>query len=339
MKHQFSFWLCLSLLGLLLFLSSCSSPSFSPESLNLAIPAQSDWTDHGLIFDRGELGEWDYFLWGAFTGTAVKRNGTFYLYYQGARGYRTSFDETVTWRAIGMASSADGMNFSKSPSNPIITWFPNEEEEEGATSGAAELTDKGEIILFYGANTALDKTRVNADGRIALSADGVSFVDQGIALDHQDRSLWGSGDELFPIIAIHDGGRWFVYYLPNGRLQSRVLGVAWGSRPDKLTNSSAVRSGLKSVSAWGMGSAAQVGPDLYALFINEVTEQRLEVRLVSLDSPEQLSEPIQIYKFEAIHQGTVHLDEDGMTWFLYYRTEEGYGVMTAPVGEKDSTPP
>ena len=236
-----------------------------------------------------------------------------------------------------MATSPDGINFRKAPSNPVITWFPNNEEEEGATSGAAELTDTEEIILLYGANTALDETRVNADGRIALSTDGVGFIDQGIALNHDDNSLWGSGDELFPIIAVHDDGRWFIYYLPNGGLQLRVLGVAWGSAPDKLTDSGAVRSGLNSVSAWGMGSAVQVGSDLYALFINEVTERRIEVRLVSLNNPKQLSDPVQTYNFDAAQQGTVLLDEDSNTWFMYYRTEGGYGVMTAPVTRNDST--
>ena len=45
---------------------------------------------------EGALGEWDYLLWGAFTGAAVRKEGTYYLYYQGARGYPNSFDETVS---------------------------------------------------------------------------------------------------------------------------------------------------------------------------------------------------------------------------------------------------
>lgn len=52
------------------------------------IPTQSDWVDYGTIFRAGASGEWDYLLWGGFTATAVKKDGTYYLYYQGARDYQ-----------------------------------------------------------------------------------------------------------------------------------------------------------------------------------------------------------------------------------------------------------
>ncbi len=303
------------------------------------IPAQSDWTDYGLILSSGALGEWDYQLWGGFAGTAVKRDGTYYLYYQGAQGYRTTGDETVTWRAIGVATSPDGINFTKYGSNPVLTWFPNDAGEEGAVSGAAILDDSGGIVLYYGANTARSAAMVNADVRLAVSPDGVSFVDRGIALDHRDGAVWGSRDELFPIIAIHDAGRWFVYYLPNGSLQSRKLGVAWGNDRNQLTYSSGVFNGLASVQAWGMGGSAKISADAYALFLNDVTTQRTEVRIVSLRAPNQLSAPVTTYQFDDVTQATFLHDEEAHTWFMYYRDENAYGVMLAAAGEPDSTPP
>lgn len=255
----------LLILILSLSLAGCALSAQTAQSgASLSIPAHSDWTDYGVIFEAGALGEWDYQLWGAFTGTAVKKDGTTYLYYQGARGYRTAFDETVTWRAIGLATSPDGINFTKSRANPVVTWFPNNEGEEGPTSGAATLDEGGDIVLYYGANTAVSKTSVNADGRLATSADGLNFTDRGIALDHRDGSVWGSGDELFPIIAFHDAGRWFVYYLPNGTPQSRKLGVAWGDDRAELTNSSGVSSGLSRIRAWGMGGRSGLPPTRYS---------------------------------------------------------------------------
>jgi len=175
----------------------------APLAVDLPIPTQSDCTDYRKIIQNGTLGQWDYQLFGGFTGTVVKKDGIYNLYYKGASGYRIA-DDTVTWRAIGVATSPDGINFDKFDGNPVITWFSNDSEEEGATSGAAALDDNGEIVLYYGANTIQSATLVNADGRLATSADGLTFADQGIVLDHRDSSIWGSGDELFPIIALHD---------------------------------------------------------------------------------------------------------------------------------------
>jgi hypothetical protein len=306
---------------------------------DLPIPAQPDWTDYGPILQAGELGEWDHYLWGGFTGTAVKKGGTYYLYYQGASDYRTSYDETVLWRAIGVATSPDGINFTKYDNNPVLTWFPNDNGEEGAASGGATLGEDGEIVMYYGANTEQSATLVNADGRLATSADGVVFTDLGVVLDHTDGSVWGSGDELFPIVGIHDVGQWFVYYIPNGSLQGGKLGVAWGASRDNLRHSSAVRSGSSIIRVWGMGGSAEVGPDIYALFLNDVTQPKIEVRTVSLDAPHRLSAPVQTYRFDDARQATVLLDRETNTWFMYYRGERAYGIKLAPAGEPDTTPP
>jgi hypothetical protein len=327
---------------LVLFLVGCVRSALPAQpGANLPIPAQSDWTDYGLIFKAGALGEWDYQLFGGFAATAVKKDGTYYLYYQGASGYRTTGDETVTWRAIGVATSSDGINFIKSSSNPIVTWFPNNNGEEGAVSGGVTLDDNGEIVLYYGANTEQSATLVNADGRLATSVDGLNFTDRGVVLDHKDGSVWGSGDELFPIIAFHDAAQWFVYYIPNGTLQRRQLGVAWGDNRANLTNSSAVRSGLATVPVWGTGGYAKIGPETYALFLNDVTKSRLEVRAASLKAPGKVSAPVETYQFDGVRQATVLLDEETGTWFMYYRSQGGgaYGVKLAPAGEPDTTPP
>ena len=309
------------------------------HTTNVPIPAQTDWTDYGAIFEAGALGEWDYQLWGGFAGTAVKHNGTYYLYYQGASGYQLIPDETVTWRTIGVATSRDGVNFTKFSGNPTITWFPTHDGEEGAASGGVTLDENGDIALYYGANTAVAPTRVNADGRLATSVDGTHFSDSGIVLNHQDGALWGSGDELFPIIAFQDNGRWFVYYVPNGTLQARQLGVAWGNSRHDLNNSAGVLSGATAVRAWGMGGSAKVGPDVYALFINDVTQSRIEVRTISLSAPHQASAPIETYQFEGVTQATILLDEETNTWFMFYRGEDAYGLKLAPAGTPDTTPP
>ncbi len=338
----------LSLLTLVIFLlivMGCTAvPSLEAE-LDYTIPKQSDWVDYGAIFEAGIEGEWDHLLWGGFTGTAVKRDGAYFLYYQGSSEYLGAPDDTVAWRAIGMATSQDGVNFTKYENNPVVTWFPSGYPdgygEEGATSGGVTLDANGDIILYYGANTAYSPTAVHADGRLAISNDGFDFTDAGAVLKYNDSSIWGSGDELFPIAAIRDADQWIVYYLPNGGGVGRNLGVAWGDAQDNLSNSSAVRSGLASINAWGMAGKAYVGPKTYAIFINWVTDPRTEARLMSLDAPNKLSDPVEVYRFEDVTQATVILDEESRTWFMYYRSSDSdqYGVKLAPAGPIDATSP
>ncbi len=322
------FWFFL-IVSLLAALAACAPT----HAYDLAIPDQADWIECGPIFSAGAEGEWDFYLWGGFASTVVKKDGIFYLYYQGSDGYDDE-EHTVTWRSIGVATSSDGVNFTKYEQNPVLTWFPNNNLEEGAVSGGAFLDTTGEIAIYYGANYWIGGSEVNADGRLATASDGFAFTDQGVVLDHSDSNVWGSGDELFPVIGFEDNGRYVTYYIPNGVPQRGQLGVAWGNSRDGLTNTAAARSGASTISVWGPGSFAKVGPDVYALFTNDVYGPDgpvLEVRTVSLDVPDSLSAPLQSYQFENVWEGIVYLDDETDTWFMFYRSfdHEYYGVKIA----------
>jgi hypothetical protein len=320
---------------LLSFLTLISPKPGSLANYSIALPQQGDWTDHGQILQSGAEGDWDLYLWGGFASSIVKKDGKYYLYYQGSNGY-DEVEDTVKYRAIGVATSDDGIHFTKHPSNPVLTWFPQNQLEEGAVSSAASLSAQGEVILYYGANTSLSSSLVNADGRLAVSKDGINFNDTGKVLDHNNRSVWGNGDELFPVIGFSDQERWFVYYIPNGVPQSGMLGVAWGNRRDRLENSSAVLSGGNNIAVWGPGGFAEIGHGAYALFTSNIRAPggaTVEVRTLTVDKPNILSEPVAKYRFEDVSNATVLLDMDRMTWFMYYRSSDhqGYGVKTAPV--------
>jgi hypothetical protein len=199
------------------------------------------------------------------------------------------------------------------------------------------LDTNGNIALYYGANTAFDATNVHTDGRLAISGNGFNFTDIGVVLPHDDSTIWGSGDELFPIATIQDAGQWIVYYLPNGSGVGRNLGVAWGNARDNLSSSAAARSGTSTIGAWGMAGKAKVGPDTYAIFTNLVTDSRIEVRLMSPDAPDNLTAPVEVYRFAGVNQATILLDEEHDTWFMYYRAGDRFGVKTAPASP--SKPP
>lgn len=327
-----------------IFLSSCDqiTPNATPTTTfetNIRIPSQTDWVDHGIILEAGIVGEWDYYLWGGFAFSVIKKEDTYYLYYQGSSDYRTEYDETVLWRSIGVAISSDGIRFLKHKSNPILNWFPNQYGEEGAVSSGVTLGEQDETILFYGANTAESDTSINSHVRVASSVDGLKFTDLGIVLDRNHTFIWGSGDELFSVDAIYDQGQWIVYYIPNGTAESGYLGVAYGDQNRELHQSSQVTSNGEPISVWGTAGHVRLDEDLYAVILNNVREKRTEVRLMSSRSPNVLSEPVIVYQFDDIQQATFLLDEESKTWFMYYRTHENsYGVKLAPM-EKATTNP
>jgi hypothetical protein len=301
----------------------------------IRIPAQSDWVDYGIILEAGAPGEWDLYLWGGFAFSVLKKDGTYYLYYQGSSDYRTEFDETVLWRAIGVATSQDGIHFTKYEGNPILTWFPNQNGEEGAVSSGVTLGEQGETILFYSANTQESPVTVNADVRVASSLDGFNFTDLGITLNRSDSSVWGGGDELFAVDAIYASGHWIVYYIPNGVAESGLLGVAYGNDYDALRQSYSVTSGGKPISVWGTAGHVELDPNTYALILNNVREKRTEVRQVSWQTPNLISEPVVVYQFDEVQEAVLLLDEENEIWLMYYRTlENSYGVKLAPAGDK-----
>jgi len=318
--------------------SACSGPGTEPGIL----PAATDWLDFGPILEAGEPGEWDHYLWGAFAASVVKKDDTYFLYYQGASSYRRAFDETTCGRAIGVATSKDGVNFTKYAGNPVIRWSPRKECEEGAVSLALAVDDNGDILAFYGANTALDATNVNSDARLARSRDGLHFEDLGIVLDHDaEGRVWGAGDELFPIAAAHQGDTWLLYYIPNREGLTHRLGVAWGNSPLELTHSAAVQDPAReAVTMWGTGSLVRLSSGADILFLFHNPEDRLQAWTVSPGSPQQLLSPAGTLDLEDTIHATVLLDKHVRTWFLYYHLiGDQYRVKLAPYGEPDTTGP
>jgi hypothetical protein len=315
-----------------------------PVVAQMKVPAASDWVDRGVIFSAGRPGAWDLYLWGGFAMSAVKKGGVFHLYYQGSSGY-DDVEETVVGRSIGVATSTTGYDgFVKSASNPLITWHPSCPQnncEEGAASAGAFVGANKEIHVYYGANTQVSSSAVNADGRLATSLDGVAFIDRGIALNHTNSSIWGFGDELFPTIGLQHGDTFVTYYLPNGTGTGRTLGAAWGQTATGLTQSARVTSNGTPVSAWGGGSAVHLGGTTYAVFVSVVTAARVDVYTVDLTAPHQFTGPVASYAFPEMLQGTVLFDPETSTWFLYYRAASGdaYGVKTFQLETPGPPPP
>lgn len=303
----------------------------------VALPTTAEWTDHGLVLQPGVPGEWDAILWGGFTATAVLRNGTTFLYYQGARDYDEALG-SVVYRTVGVATSQDGIQFEKYAGNPVLAWFPQDMPEEGAASAGAWLTGTGEIRAHYGANTAISSTEVTADGRLGISADGFAFADAGIAIDHADAGLFGSGDEIFPVVSFEKDQTIYCFYIPNGTAQRGQLGVAWGAGPVSLDQSAGVRASGAPVPAWGPGAVVQLAADAWAFVVTSEADAHsgiphMDAYRFDPASPSEFSGPVRTWAFTEGSRGTVLLNRDAGQWYYYYRTADGpgYGLRTAPV--------
>ena len=317
-----------------------SEDSSSDPAIAL-IPGPDDWVDYGPILEAGGEGEWD-FLWADETpGSIVKKDSTYYFYLIGADGW-TSIEGEPRHRSIGVATSQDGIHYTKFPGNPILTHSPLNGEEEGANSAGVTLDAEGNFVLYYGAATGARET-IRADGRLAVSSDGFNFTDMGLVLNHRNPLLYGFGDEIFPTATFYHNGRWNVYYLPNGGTNQRTLGLARGRSPERLNRSTGVldeRSGGKPVGTWG--NIIWLSPDRIALFIQRLwwPDTFIEVRTASPDAPHRLSEPVARYDIPDLKRGAVFLDAERRTWFMIYNDfDRFWDLKLAPAGEPDTTPP
>jgi hypothetical protein len=233
-----------------------------------------------------------------------------------------------------VAISDDGVHYEKYARNPVLTSLLNDGPEEGPAAGTARLDREGRVVLFFGANSeAGSPLFVNADVRVSVSSDGLRFEDGGMVLDYSSPDVWVSGYELFPLIAPAEGSRWIVYYVPNGHSERGVLGVAWGDAPEQLPHTTRVLGPWWSrVRTWGMGSAGRMGSGAWALFLNQVHDgDHLEVRLVDSRDFRRVGAVCRSYKFESALHGTVLLDRNRETGFLYERRFGHYGVRIAPL--------
>jgi sucrose-6-phosphate hydrolase SacC (GH32 family) len=325
--HQFSFFKFILFVAYAFLTYACAEDiDVTIPASKISIPQNSDWTDAGTAIEKGKPGSWELRLEGAISpGAMIKKNGSYFLYYIGADGDRST-DGGPRHRALGLATSSDGINFVKYAANPIITHLPHHNEEEGIFSVAAMIDADGTVILYYGAMDAGNATSTSVDGdvRLAVSNDGIHFSDVGDVLSHSDKSIWGFGDELFPVGVFRSEGTFYVYYIAKGWRAKWDLGLAWGLEKDKLIDSKAV---IKS-GDWVVGGGDAVILDDYviALFLFRVTSPEwkntyLDIRIAPTRCPSQLS--AQVEKYVDFGHTLVYLDRENARWFMYYFNRDG----------------
>jgi len=106
----------------------------------LAQPVFTAYTAENPVVPKGPGGSWDVGPVWAPTITVI--NDTFYMTYQGTRSYQSWPTE------IGLATSIDGIHFTKSPSNPILDRHGSEFDDYAVSSGLIYL-DNANWYLYY----------------------------------------------------------------------------------------------------------------------------------------------------------------------------------------------
>jgi hypothetical protein len=262
----------------------------------------------------------------------LKIEGRFFLYYVGADGDRST-DQGPRYRALGLAVSDDGLSYTSDPGNPVLTYLPHRNEEEGIFSAGAALGTDGDVIVHYGAIWARDAVTESVHCNVALATGPGpgQLKPAGDVLRWDDHAVWGWGDEISPVGTLFDGREWHVYYISKGHTGPWKLALASGPAPDRMIKTRPVINDGPFVI--GGCNPVPISAERIALFIvRDFEENLIEVRSAPLIAPHDISDVVQTYRFPGYRHTAVLLDRDSDTWFMYQRETAGNHVVvrTAP---------
>lgn len=114
----------------------------------------SAWTEQGTVLTYGVPGSWDEKERGLYPIGVHKINSTYYLHYLGGFDGCWTLDGGMSHRSMGLATSTDGVNFTKFSENPILKphdFVPVHSHEEGIrTASIRYLPKKKEWLGYFG---------------------------------------------------------------------------------------------------------------------------------------------------------------------------------------------
>jgi predicted GH43/DUF377 family glycosyl hydrolase len=128
----------------------------------------------------------------------------FRMWYSGGEQYEPD--------AIGYATSQDGTNWTKNPSNPIFKSDPNLEWEKFKVTACQVVEDQGWYLMFYIGFRDMDHAQIG----LARSKDGITNWQRLPAnpIVRPTPEGWDH-DACYKPYAIFDGKKWLLWY--NGR--------------------------------------------------------------------------------------------------------------------------
>lgn len=303
----------------------------------ISIPERSDWSTAKEIIGLrlGPQGSWDDFNPGAITPcTIVNLSGIYFLYYVGSDGKR-DHDNGPAHRKLGLATSSDGIHFTKYDGNPILSWSPKGNDEEGIFGAKALLID-GTIYLYINTTSAANATtdQVWADVHLVTSTDGKHFSKPVLVLDHSNADVVGYGDELGPTGILHNDGKWSLYYFAKGLgVSSWGLCLATGNSPTSFATTKPL---IDERDFFGTGGDIHwLSNNRVAMFFQRRSNWgQIEVYTAPADSPDTLTKSRTWDGFAHEEGVTVFLDKPAGRWLMYVRKlseDSKTSVRIAPI--------
>lgn len=136
------------------------------------------WTKYGSILERGASGAWDDNL--IHHPVVIKHNGTYYLFYSGVQA------PSGLRHQIGLATSPDGITWTKEATNPVIPYGSVGSWDQTYVRPSNPVLIYGVWYMWYWGN---DSNVTNAIG-LATSTDLVHWTKQGRVLELGASANW-----------------------------------------------------------------------------------------------------------------------------------------------------
>ncbi len=193
-----------------------------PVTMKIGLATSSDgiiWyrEDANPILDKGAPGEWDD-SW-IESPSVVTVNGYYYMLYSGIGDpYRC---------AIGLATSRDGIRWTKYPGNPVFEPEPANSWENAVVYAPSLYHDGNQFVMFYvGMNSAtfLEAARIG----IAISNDGITWKrsKDNPVLDLPAARSWDEHGSFAPSV-IFKNGTWMMYYISGANPNEQIGLATW----------------------------------------------------------------------------------------------------------------
>lgn len=319
--------------------------------INSIAPKQSEWIEKGRVLSSGNSGQWDAYFGGAISPCSIiKKNGLYFMYYIAGTEARSPTDGEAKYRSVGVATSMDGIRFTKYAKNPILIHKSANAalnpDEEGIFSVAAMLDDNGDVLIYYAALNAISSTGVDSSINMAVSSNGYDFVGIKVVSDARTSGIWGYGDELFPIGALKTNGKYYVYYIAkgfNGIMWD--LGIGSGILKDHFDTSQGLLQ-LPTITGssnndYVGGSAAVIKGSNILSFLELGRTGKIEIRSSLVSNPLIIGGVSDNYNFTyivgSVHHATFY-DADKNMWLMYYWDGNHWGGINVRTVNYSSVP-
>lgn len=176
------------------------------------------WTEQGVVLRHGPAGTWDEKAYLIKPIGVSKKNGIYYMYYlAGSEGCWNEHADT-RHQSIGLATSTDGINFTKYAGNPILKphdFVPVDSHEEGIrTASIRYLPEKGMWVGFFGVESPGGSATCPFMGpqgqcNCNISVDAAIFT--ATSVDGQNWNIQGAVNGVYNSVGIENYADDFQY--------------------------------------------------------------------------------------------------------------------------------